>query len=363
MTELNLKHPTTRSAVAAYAERLAAAWSRVHADTHVHQIEITSTVVELQICGDTMDEALFPALAHLDATTNTERTPDIVFHLWDGGETGAWPSPPPFVTDDYHRYGQRAVAHHGATSVMYAPFDGLLYAYNQESHQGYFWCRNAANLSIYERAAPAQTLFHWALRADGWQVVHAAAVGTEAGGVLLVGNTGAGKSTSALALLEQCNGHAPALRYLSDDKCLVRLTPQVEAFALFNSAKLKADMLDRFPTFRPLIRGWDDKYKAGKSLAFLHPAFDSRMIRRIPVRALVTPRVAHLGQPRLTPVRGPEVFRVLGPSTVIWLPGAEADNYRFNAELVRTLPCFRLDLAVDPERNSTAIASLLASLP
>ncbi|MCB0148415.1 MAG: hypothetical protein KDE01_12280, partial [Caldilineaceae bacterium] len=67
-------------------------------------------------------------------------------------------------------------------------------------------------------------------------------------GVLLVGNTGAGKSTTALALLEQRNGHSPALRYLSDDKCLVRLRPQVEAFALFNSAKLKADMLDRFPT-------------------------------------------------------------------------------------------------------------------
>ncbi|GAB4438367.1 MAG: hypothetical protein Kow0031_20270 [Anaerolineae bacterium] len=310
-----------------------------------------------------MDEALFPALAHLAAPADTERTPDIVFHLWDGGETGTWPSPPPFATKDYHRYGQRAVAHNGDISVMYAPFDGLLYVYSQTCRQGYFWCRDAAELSIYEQAAPAQTLFHWALREFGWQVVHAAAVGTEAGGALLVGNTGAGKSTTALALLEQRNAHAPALRYLSDDKCLVRLTPRAEAFALFNSAKLKADMLARFPTFRPLIRGWDDDYKAGKSLAFLHPTFDGHIIRRFPARALITPRVAHLTRPRLTPARGPELFRVLGPSTVIWLPGAEADNYRFNAELVRRLPCYRLDLAVDPERNSAAIASLLESLP
>ncbi|MCB0060104.1 MAG: hypothetical protein KDE45_23860, partial [Caldilineaceae bacterium] len=100
-----------------------------------------------------------------------------------------------------------------------------------------------------------------------------------------------------------------------------------------------------------------------KSLAFLHPSFDGQMIRRMPVSALVTPQIAHLAQPRLTPVRGPEVFRVLGPSTVIWLPGAEADNFRFNAELARTLPSFRLDLAVEPERNSTAIATLLDSLP
>ena len=362
MTELTLKHNTSR-AVANYTDRLAAAWGTVDAATRRHRIAIASTVVELQVRGDTMNDALFPALAHLAVPATTQRIPDIVFHLWDGDETGAWPPPPPFATDDYHRYGQRAVAHDSATSVMVAPFDGLLYAYDQESRQGYFWCRNAAELSIYERAAPAQTLFHWALREFGWQVVHAAAVGTEAGGVLLVGNTGAGKSTTALALLEQRNGHSPALRYLSDDKCLVRLRPQVEAFALFNSAKLKADMLDRFPTFRPLIQGWDDEYKAGKSLAFLHPSFDGQMIRRMPIRALVTPQIAHLAQPRLTPVRGPEVFRVLGPSTVIWLPGAEADNFRFNAELARTLPSFRLDLAVEPERNSAAIAALLDSLP
>lgn len=43
----------------------------------------------------------------------------------------------------------------------------------------------------------------------GWQVVHAAALGTETGGVLLVGNTGAGKSTTALAMLEQRNSHTP----------------------------------------------------------------------------------------------------------------------------------------------------------
>lgn len=54
------------------------------------------------------------------------------------------------------------------------------------------------------------------------------------------------------------------LRYLSDDKCLVRLTPQPEAFALFIFAKLKVDMLKRFPTFRTLIQGWDDTHKAGK---------------------------------------------------------------------------------------------------
>jgi hypothetical protein len=340
---------------------LADVWGGVKDRTQVHRLQISETFVELQIAGHLLAQVFLPALAHLLQLAD-DRPPDITFHLWDGAETGIAPPPPPFTPAAYRRYGQRAVAYDGAFSLMHAPHAGLLYAYDQSSRQGYFWCRDAAQLSIYERAAPVQTLFHWALREYGWQVIHAAAVGTESGGVLLAGNTGAGKSTTALALLEQRNGHASPLRYLSDDKCLVRLSPQPEAFALFNSAKLKADMLARFPGFRSLIQGWDDAYKAGKSLAFLHPTYASRMIQRFPVAALITPRIAHLEQPCLTPAPGPDVFRVLGPSTVIWLPGAEADNYRFTANLVRTLPCYQLDLATEPTRNSAAMQDILEHL-
>ncbi len=350
-----------KTPLSAYHLLLTDVWDTVKACAQTHRLQIAETSVDLRVAGNVLAQALLPALAHLLQPAG-DRVPDTTLHLWDGAATGVQPPPPPFTPVDYRRYGQRAVAYDGAFSLMHAPHTGLLYAYDQSTRQGYFWCRDASELSIYERAAPVQTLFHWALRAYGWQVVHAAAVGTEAGGILLVGNTGAGKSTTALALLEQRNGHATALRYLSDDKCLVRLSPQPEAFALFNSAKLKADMLDRFPGFRSQIQGWDDNYKAGKSLAFLHPTYASRMIQRFPVRALITPRIAHLEQPCLTPARGPEVFRVLGPSTVIWLPGAEADNYRFTAELVRTLPCYRLDLALEPARNSAAMQELLGHL-
>lgn len=202
-----------------------------------------------------------------------------------------------------------------------------------------------------------QTLFHWALAEYNWQIIHAAAIGTEQGGVLLIGNSGAGKSTTTLSCLGQTG-----LRFLSDDKCLMRLQPTSEAFALFSSAKIKADMLERLPHFRSLLAGWDEDYKANKGLVFLHPTYADYLAPSLPIKAILLPAVAHRPHAALHRVAPTEVFRQLGPSTVIWLPGAEADNYRFTADLTRRLPCFRLDLAIDPQRNVDAISALVASL-
>jgi hypothetical protein len=55
-------------------------------------------------------------------------------------------------------------------------------------------------------------------------------------------------------------------------------------------------------------------------------------------------------------------FANWGPSTVIWLPGAEAENYRFTAAMTRRLPCYRIALASDPQVNGDAIRRLLEEL-
>lgn len=312
--------------------------------------------VRLRFAGPALLPAITPALAHLEITDAVSTT-DITFCLWDANTTGIYPPRPPFAATDYRRYGQRAILNDGAMALMHAPTAGMLFAYDSIARQGMFWVPDAESLSIYERAAPLQTLLYWALKPAGWQIVHAAAVGTNQGGVLLVGNSGAGKSTLALSSLEH-----PELRYLCDDKCLVRLEPIPEAFSVFNSGKLKADMLDQFPHFQPLIVGSDHHYKVGKSLAFLHPAYTEQMVTRFPIKALLIPRIAHQMQPTLTPTSAVEAFRVLGPSTVIWMSGAEAENYRFTAELTRNLPCYTLSLGIQPLQNVSIILDLLRTL-
>jgi hypothetical protein len=318
-------------------------------------LDVAGQNVVLRFGSRSLRQAILPALAHLEC--RAPAAAPIVFDLCDGAATGCFPPPPPFGAGDYHRYGQRAIAHDGAVSLMHAPGGGLLFAYDRSARHGIFWTTDAAQLSIYEQAAPLQTLFHWALAEYGWQIVHAAAVGTAQGGVLLIGNSGAGKSTTALSCLARQD-----LQYLCDDKCLVRLEPEPQAFALFSSGKLKADMLVRLPQFQAMLAGWDDRPHAGKGLVFLHPAYAPHMVKSFPIRALVIPSVTNRAEAALHATAAGSAFRLLGPSTVIWLPGAEADNYRFTAELVRRLPCHRLDLALEPQQNVAALRELLGRL-
>lgn len=135
-----------------------------------YHLKIAGVCLRLRIAGAALAAATLPALAHL-LSDEEAPAPAITLHLWDGAATGVWPPRPPFTPDDYRRYGQRAVAHDGRHSLMYAPTAGQLFAYDRASRQGYFWAADAGRLSIYERAAPVQTLFHWALGEFGWQIV------------------------------------------------------------------------------------------------------------------------------------------------------------------------------------------------
>ncbi|MCX6033077.1 MAG: hypothetical protein NT169_27810 [Chloroflexi bacterium] len=322
-----------------------------------HTVQMTGVSFRLRFAGPALPPAVLPALGHLLADDDVAAAPDITFDLWDGASTGSLPPRSLFTAADYRRYGQRAIAYAGPLALMHAPTAGQLFAYDRATRHGFWWTADAGALSIYERAAPLQTLFHWALHEFGWQIVHAAAVGTERGGVLLVGNTGAGKSTTALNCLT-----GDGLRLLSDDKCLARLDPAPQAFAAFSSGKIKADMLEHLPQFRDRLQGWDDSYKAGKGLVFLYPDYAERLISTFAIKALVIPRVARQAEAAFRSLPLGEAFRVFGPSTVIWLPGAEADNYRFTAALTRRLPCYGLDLALESARNTDAIRGLLETL-
>ena len=146
-------------------------------------------------------------------------------------------------------------------------------------------------------------------------MVHAAAVGTEQGAILITGRSGSGKSTTALACIRS------SLKYLGDDYCAFSAAHDPEVFSLYNTGKLNDDVdLARQPHFAPWIvnpeRTGDEKY-----LMFLGEHVPDRIMRRAPLRAIVMPQITNTTRPRLEPASAAAALRALAPSSMFQLPG------------------------------------------
>src|SRR5262249_11008520 len=137
--------------------------------------------------------------------------------------------------------------------------------FDSSTATGIYWTPTPAPLPDWVKASPLRCLLHWWAQSRGCQLVHAAAVGDERGAVLITGKSGIGKSTTALACLEQ------GLSYLGDDLVLLQLDPAPWVHSLYATAKVHRHQLARLPRLAAL-EGGGGSTPDGKAVLFLHPA-------------------------------------------------------------------------------------------
>jgi hypothetical protein len=187
---------------------------------------------------------------------------------------------------------------------------------------------------------------------QGCQLLHAAAVGTADGGVLVTGKGGLGKSTTALACL------AAGMGYVGDDYLVVELTPEPRAHSLYCTAKLNADHLERFPQFRKLATNLEFLGEE-KAVIRLYPHHANLIARELPIRAVLTPRVSDEAETRFEAISKAELQGAAAFTTLSQLPHAGRRTHEFVDRLVGGLPGARIALGRDIARIPTAVARLL----
>ena len=110
---------------------------------------------------------------------------------------------------------------------------------NMDTNTAIWWVQNTETLPFWVYASPLRTLLHWWMEKNGKQLIHAAAVGTEDGALLITGASGVGKSTTALSCLRR------GFYYLADDYLIVGLDPVPMVYTLYSTAKLNAEQIAR----------------------------------------------------------------------------------------------------------------------
>jgi hypothetical protein len=302
------------------------------------------------------------ALASLCERTLVRRRPDeasaagIRVYAIDAGAKGwappaRWREDAGFASRCFDRVldgdGLRGFYHHEAPSWQF---------YDRTTATGVLTLPGPLDMPPWESGSPFRLFLPWAYAAAGMRLTHAATLGVDGYGALIVGASGSGKSGTALA------GLLHGLDSVGDDYVLVEQGPRVVARPVFAVFKQDRDGLRRAGVARGELdaaaSNWHGKVEF--DVAKLSP---KGLVDRIEIGVLLIPEVARRRRTAIEPATTREAALALAPSGVFQLPGDTAAGFGFLAALVRRLPAFRARLSEDPAEIADAIGSFLARRP
>jgi hypothetical protein len=318
------------------------------AATHDRFYNIGGYTLQLRFASERMAAQMTPAISHLEIPSAAG--PDLTICLWDNATTqtqlpGLMPAFIRIFQWYWHEYLDGRMNVKALCSDRFQMHfklgPNILSALDFQQNLALYWIDDTALLPYWEQGSPLQNILSWWTSRQQRQYVHAAAVGTATGGVLLAAKGGSGKSTSALSCLNS------SLTYASDDYCLIATDPIPYVYSLYNTAKLKsAKDLERFPDLAPLVTN-GDRLDEEKALIFLNQHFPEKVVSGFPLRAILVPKITGERDTRLSRSTAIAALKALAPSTLFQLSGTGESSFQMMSNLVKKVPCYTLELGTD----------------
>lgn len=198
-------------------------------------------------------------------------------------------------------------------------------------------------------------LIDWTLQSAGFSLTHAGTVGIDGRGVLLVGQSGAGKSGTTLA------GLAEGLQSVGDDFVALRSDAAPVVRSVFPMGRQDPAGLDRIAGLRQRIDA-NRLNHLGKFEFDLRDTFPGAFVDELTVDAIVLPTLSDVVAPTMRPISATEAVVELLRSNPFRYVGAPGSRMARFGALARRRPCYRLELSSNAARNGRALRALLDTL-
>ncbi len=303
-------------------------------------IQIAGHTIRLHFAGPSLIPTITPALEHL-ASNGEHSTADLTICLWDSSTTDA-----PLLNEMgdttwmlHSRRGELLDYSDDNYQTALQVDAGILNILDKKHNLALSWVQHPTQ-SIFKLAAPCQLILHWWLRERGLLMIHSAAVGLEKGAALLVGQSGAGKSTASLACLHT------GMKYLADDRCLMTLDPKPRVYALYNSGKIIPSQIHHFPRFQHAITN-PTALSTDKALLFVKQTAPEQIALHLPIKVILLARLTYQKKTTISPIKPLVVCQILASSTMIYAPGWSQADLRGAAQLVQQVPCYAINMGTD----------------
>ena len=105
-----------------------------------------------------------------------------------------------------------------------------------------------------------------------------------------------------------------------------------------------------------------DRLDREKALFYLNERFADRLIREMPLRAVVLPRVVGQGASKIVPVSPAAAQQAIALSTIELSRWTGRDTLIAVAELLRDLPCYEVQVGASVDEVPVLLAQLLNDL-
>lgn len=313
---------------------------------------IGDTIVCLAFAGEALIPYLTPALRHLE--TDPTPNPDLTILIWDSRSTSVEMVLPPCERANFTERGDFWGFNSKRIRTAFHWSDFSVNLMDLETKLGFYWVKTVEYLPMWVFAAPLRTLFHWWMEQQGGQLLHAAAVGTREGALLITGKGGVGKSTTALSCLRS------DMYYLADDYLIVRLKPHPMVQSLYCSAKLVPEDLHKFPEFAPFLIKNEAETDYDKLVLFLYPELQERVIRELPLIGVLSPVITEAQESSITKIEYTRILGAMTFTTMSQLPYSGEYTQQFITRLIEALPCYQLSLGKDLESTPRLLKQYLA---
>ena len=316
----------------------------------VEHVKVAGTRIELRFASDSLAQHYLPALAHL--VVPADQAADFTVRLFDSVSSGVTMVPPPCPRESFTDRGDIWGMNSPRIRSAFHWIEFSLNLLDVERRLGVYWVHSYEQLPYWSKASPIRTMLHWCLEQSGAQLLHAAAIASDHGALLITGRGGVGKSTTALS------GIVHGLRYVADDYLVVRVDRVPTVYSLYCTAKLNPEQVAKFSELRPFVT-YEGLEHDEKAVLRLVPGLEDRFCASAPIRAIATPKFGGIPETRFTGVSPDELRRAAAFSTMSQLPHSGPHTYEYIGRLVDSAPGLTIELGTDLRGVAGAISSLL----
>lgn len=215
-----------------------------------------------------------------------------------------------------------------------------LYGVDRPSRRAVCWIADQNAVKAWERSRPFLPALQAMLDPTPWIAVHAAALAWDNRAILFSGPGRAGKTTLSLA------GLSADWRFLGDDYVAVLPGEDGAVAPLFATARLREDMVERFPNLAAARAEVSDDFGERRHELILQ-GFGQLRAGPVPLGRIVFVERGGSPTPDLGLVLGSQVLVAIAANTFIATPGAKELRLRKIARLLTALPPARFDPGPD----------------